>query len=487
VEEEETRNPLQDTNRNNHSGVRKILLFGVFKRILIIEAILLVWSLGYRFYTEMPPPEELFWYVVRIIILIAIILVFMMVTLRRFLDRKIITPLEAISAANRRLKENDFDDEAVPLDENTPREIEEIVTTRKQMLAAILKVSRERLDLVNFIRDTFGRYLSKKIVDEILESPQARELGGRREIITVLMSDLRGFTGLSETRDPQLIVRLLNRYLERMSKVIHDHDGIIDDFIGDAILAIFGVPETHADDDARAVACALTMQKELQILNDEFVSEGYPPLEMGIGINTGPVVVGNIGSEERMKYGIVGTTVNTASRIESQTIGGQVLVGESTYAQVKDLVGTEAPISVMMKGLKRPLVSYPVVAIGEPYNVSLDPTESDHDIVPVELSFNSWVVNEKEIAPTVIKGETVTLNDQTITAVLSENIPPLTDIKMQFDFCMDVHCFSDIYAKVIDVSESRTSPPIHQLRLTFIEPGDRKILKGWIQQLRPAG
>lgn len=482
MEENEKNNQPPDTRESQRTGVRRLLLFGVFKRILIIEGILLVWSLGYRFYTEMPPPEELFWYTVRIIILIAIILVFMMVTLRRFLDHNIITPLEAISAANRKLKENDFNEESVPLDKDTPREIQEIVSTRGQMLAAILKVSRERLDLVNFIRDTFGRYLSKKIVDEILESPQGQEVGGRRETVTVLMSDLRGFTGLSETRDPQLLVRLLNRYLERMSKVIHDHDGIIDEIIGDSILAIFGVPESREDDAARAVACALIMQKELLDLNDKIVAEGYPPLEMGIGINTGPVVVGNIGSQERMKYGIVGTTVNTASRIESQTIGGQVLVGESTFEQVKSLVEWEEPISVMMKGLKRPLVSYPVLAMGGPYNVSLDSAETDHEVVPIELSFSSWILDGKEIEPHVIQGETVSLNDQTITAVFSDSIPPLTDIKMQFDFCADVHCFSDIYAKVVEVSDDESPQPIHQLRITFIEPGDREILNGWIHQ-----
>ena len=116
------------------------------------------------------------------------------------------------------------------------------------------------------------------------------------------------------------------------------------------------------------------MQKELDALNREIVAEGAPPLEMGIGINTGPVVVGNIGSEERMKYGIVGTTVNTAGRIESQTIGGQVLVGESTYQLISDFADTQAPNSVMMKGLKTPLVTYPVVGLmGEGYNISLAP------------------------------------------------------------------------------------------------------------------
>ena len=114
------------------------------------------------------------------------------------------------------------------------------------------------------------------------------------------------------------------------------------------------------------------MQNELLKLNREFTAQGYPYLEMGIGINTGAVIVGNIGSETRMKYGIVGRAVNTAARIESNTTGGQVLIGESTYNLVKDLLTSDSPKSVMMKGLKEPLVYYPVKAIGPPFDIQLE-------------------------------------------------------------------------------------------------------------------
>jgi len=204
---------------------------------------------------------------------------------------------------------------------DAPREIKEIVHSRAEMLKNILEVSKERLNLVNFIRETFGRYLSKKVVEEILESPEGQKIGGRRETVTILFSDLRGFTALSETKNPKEMVQLLNQYLERMSKVIIKYDGMIDEFIGDAILTIFGVPDKRDDDPARAVACGLAMQNALLELNTEIEKEGYPPLEMCIGINTGTVIVGNIGSEMRMKYGIVGSAVNTASRIESNTTG----------------------------------------------------------------------------------------------------------------------------------------------------------------------
>jgi len=342
---------------DRNKSVRKILLAGIFWRILIIEAILLVWSLIYRMLTDHHSDvADLSWYALRIIALITIIIFFMMVTLRKFLDLKIISPLEAIVSANRRLGNMGSGGEHVELPQDAPKEIKEIVTTREKMLADILEVSQERLRLANIIRDTFGRYLSKKVVDKILASPEEQRIGGRKETVTILMSDLRGFTGLSESRDPKEMVQLLNRYLEQMSRVILKHDGMIDEFIGDAILTIFGVPEKHSDDPARAVACALEMQNALVKLNREIVKEGYPPLEMGIGINTGPVIVGNIGSELRVKYGIVGSAGNMAARIESNTTGGQVLISEKTYHRVKNLVTAEPPQTVVMKGLHQPLV-----------------------------------------------------------------------------------------------------------------------------------
>ena len=352
--------------KERREGVRKVLLKGIFWRILIIESILLVWSLLYRaFVDHHAQPAELFWYTVRITILVAIIILFVMVTFRKFLNKKIILPLEEISASNRRLKESNSSEIDLKVGDDAPMEIREIVATRKEMLATLFKVSEERLRLVNFIRDMFGRYLSKKVVDNILESPEGHKIGGRRKTVTILISDIRGFTSLSETMDPEIMVQLLNRYLERMSKIILDYDGIIDEILGDSILAVFGVPEKHETDPVRAVACAIAMQNALEDLNSEFIREGHPPLEMGIGINTGSVVVGNIGSEVRMKYAVVGSAVNTAARIESNTVGGQILIGESTYDLVKETVISDVPQAFMVKGIKRPLVTYAVKRIGQ--------------------------------------------------------------------------------------------------------------------------
>jgi len=295
------------------------------------------------------------------------------------------------------------------------------------------------------------------------------------------MSDLRGFMNLSENRDPEELVRLLNRYLERMSKVILDHDGMIDEFIGDAILVVFGVPESRDDDALRAVACGLSMQNALSDLNKEITLEGYPPFEMGIGINTGTVIVGNIGSEARLKYGIVGAAVNTAGRIESNTVGGQVLIGESTYRLIHEFLTTEPPQTVMMKVMKRPMVNYPVTAIGPPYDIELHVRDDNQNGIQLSLPFHCWKVEDKKIAGESRLGETVMLNENVIVASIKPPLEPLTDIKLRFDFCMEAHCFEDIYGKILPPTDNDDHSR-NQLRITSINPVDRDILKKWMEE-----
>ena len=465
--------PLKD------KGIREILLAGVFWRILVIEMILLVWSVVYKMASQDASGADLMWYALRIIMLVVVIILFMMISLRRFLERKIIQPMEAIAEGNRRLDVTHPEVDNVPLEDDVAVEIREIVSTRAKMLEAILNVSNQRLQLVNFIKDTFGRYLSRKIVDEILESPEGRRIGGRRQTVTVLMSDLRGFSDLSDSRDPEEMVRILNRYLEAMTQVIQEYDGVIDEFIGDAILTVFGIPEEKADDPARAVACALAMQQTLAGLNRDFVADGLPPLEMGIGINTGPVVVGNLGSEARTKYGIVGAVVNFASRIESNTIGGQVLVGEATYAKVNAQVAAEPPMTVMMKGFKRPLVCYPVNAIGPPYDLRFSLKTPD-PLVDICLPLQLWRLDGKKVVAGPIAGETRKLNETTFVVDFTETLSPLTNVKLLFTFCQEAHCFSDIYAKVVDV-DNTYQPPVYRLHVTYMDQADRALLNRWIR------
>ncbi|MCG8688130.1 MAG: adenylate/guanylate cyclase domain-containing protein [Desulfobacterales bacterium] len=467
--------------KNKTNGVRKILLMGVFWRILFIEAVLLVYSLFYRWATEDAGAADLFWYAVRIIVLVTIIIVFMMITLKNFLTEKIIQPLESLAEANKKTQKDYTKINHIDLPDNAPDEIRTLVTSRTDMLKKIINVSEERLNLVNFIKDTFGRYLSKKVVDEILTSPKGAQIGGSRKTVTILMSDLRGFTNISEDKDPEEMVQLLNRYLGEMSRIIHKYDGIIDELIGDAILAVFGAPESHGNDPERAVACAIEMQNSLVSLNQEITASGSVPLEMGIGINTGQVIVGNIGSRERMKYGIVGDTVNRASRIESNSVGGQILIGQSTFDKVQGMVDAQPPVDMMMKGLKKPLVFYSVTAIKTPdFSQTLQPQKIANAMTDIRIPFICWPILDKKITEIPISGETLSMDQKNIYARTATPLPPYTDVKLELNFCIDAHCFDVMYAKTTQ-DKAKGNSTTH-FSITAMEEKDRALLARWIDQ-----
>jgi len=251
-------------------------------------------------------------------------------------------------------------------------------------LATLLGHEQQRLAAANeVIRRTFGRYLSDDVVDRLLEDPQGLAIGGDKRVVTILMTDLRGFTAISDRLPAEDVVRLINIYLEVMTEIIVEAGGTIDEFIGDAILVLFGAPDLHDDDAERAVGCALRMQLAMEAVNARLTGEGLPEVAMGIGLDTGEVVVGNIGSQRRAKYGVVGQHVNRAARIESLTLGGQVLMSESTRAACTSTLRVDGEREVLFKGMSQPQPVYLVGALGGPHGVAL-PEPVVHELVAVE-------------------------------------------------------------------------------------------------------
>ena len=213
-----------------------------------------------------------------------------------------------------------------------------------------------------FIRATFGRYLSDEIVTDILERPEGLELGGDLRQVSIMLSDIRGFTSMSEQLAPAQVVTIINRYLGAMTDVIMAHQGTIDEFIGDAILAVFGAPLARDDDADRAVKCALAMQEAMADINAQNRAEGLPEISTGIAINTGDVIAGNIGSERRSKYGFVGHPMNVTSRIEDLTAGGEILISDSTLQELKGdyTIGDSREINV--KGIGETILIHKITA-----------------------------------------------------------------------------------------------------------------------------
>jgi adenylate cyclase len=211
---------------------------------------------------------------------------------------------------------------------------------------------------VDAITDTFGRYVSREVVEEILKSPGGMDLKGELRDITILVADLRDFTPIAESLEPARVLLLINRFLQRMTDIIIKHQGTIDEFTGDGILVFFGAPRMVEGHSARAVACALEMQQAMTVLNLENSRLGFPELHMGIGINRGELIIGNIGSEKRKKYGAVGTAINVAFRIEDQTRGGEILVSPSVRDKLDGMMPFEERVQANLKGFDKPLTLY---------------------------------------------------------------------------------------------------------------------------------
>jgi adenylate cyclase len=257
-----------------------------------------------------------------------------------------------------------------------------LLDSREAWAAAL--ASHEQLEIRNrFIRQVFGRYLSDEIVESLLESPGGLELGGETRRVTIMMTDLRGFMPMCETLEPRQVVTILNNYLGAMTEVIVRHGGTINEFIGDAILAVFGAPIRRDDDARRAIACAVEMQATMDEVNARNTAAGLPRVEMGIGLNTGEVVVGNVGSDRRAKYGVVGRHVNLASRIESHTIGGQILAAASTIGDAGEGIRIDGQMEIVPKGVTTPMKIYEVGGIGAPYDRYLAISKSE-PLVPLK-------------------------------------------------------------------------------------------------------
>jgi adenylate cyclase len=312
------------------------------------------------------------------------------------------------------------------------------------------RAKRAMTERSQFIQATFGRYLSAEVVSLLVDSPDALKLGGERRRLTVMMSDLRGFTALCERSTPETVTGLLNFYLGRMAEIIFKHGGTIDEFIGDAIMGLFGAPVKREDDARRAVACAIEMQLAMPEVNQHLRDQGFPEVEMGIAINTGEVIVGNIGSERRTKYGVVGTNVNLTARIESYTVGGQVYISGETLKDAGKDVETGAVIAVKAKGLAEPIPAYELRGIGEPYDLRMPELKEElYELVyPVQVTFG--VLEGKHITDTMVEGALVRISAIGADLRTELELDPLTNIKVRVRDVDGEELEGDLYAKVID-------------------------------------
>ena len=355
--------------------------------------------------------------------------------------------------------------------------------TMNQLRVGLAGKNDELARINAIVRNAFGRYVSEEVVASILETPDGLEIGGEERELTILMSDLRGFTALTEQLPPQEVISALNLYLEAMVEVIYRYDGTIDEIIGDAILVMFGAPVARADHAERAVACGIAMQCAMDGVNAQLQARGGPELEMGIGVHTGRVIVGNIGSARRTKYAAVGANVNLAGRIESYTTGGQLLVSESTRDAIRAPMTVAHTFTVEPKGSARSIALFEITGIGAPHDLALTASHAELHPLAVPVPVQCLLIEDKAVGRITHEGTLMSCSMRDGELVTTAALVALSNVKLLVSGTTEGAPggapAGEIYAKVTRASHDVAQPS--RLRFTSISPD----LRTWMQQQQP--
>ena len=381
------------------------------------------------------------------------------VALAVIVARRLTRPVVALTGAAARVASGD-------LSPSVPVRSRDEVGQLTHAFNAMVEGLRQR----EIIRNAFGRYVSPEVAQAVLASPEGLRLGGRKREVTVLMSDLRGYTRFAEHGDPTGVMEVLNDYLGRMADIVIAHGGTVNEFIGDAVFAVFGAPIEHPDHAERAAATALAMLRAMDELNEANAAHGRPRFEMGVGINTGEAVVGNIGSEQRTKYAVVGAAVNLAARVESCTVGGQALISESTVRYLGALADVAPPIHAELKGLDAPVALYELRGLGGRWAQRRDAAPDAG--VAVTLPLVGWIVEGKQVRPDAFTGEVRRLGRRHLDVANVVMLPPLTNVRVRLTWTGSGRASGDLYGKVTGEVGG-----LLRIHLTSVDPGDEILLE----------
>ncbi|HKV37559.1 MAG TPA: adenylate/guanylate cyclase domain-containing protein [Pyrinomonadaceae bacterium] len=242
-----------------------------------------------------------------------------------------------------------------------PDDLELISAVAAQTAIAVENArAHERLAREEVARANYSRFLPEYVVKQMLENPDSFKLGGVSQTITILFADIRGFTRISEHAPPEKIVGLLNRYFSAMTDIIFAHGGTLDKYLGDGLMALFGAPTATQDDASNALNAAVAMQRRLLGINRELRDEGFQEIGVGMGLHTGEVIVGYIGSDRRSEYTAIGDTVNTSSRLESNALGGEILISDATAKAAHSRYKLKPREAIMVKNRQQPVMLWEV-------------------------------------------------------------------------------------------------------------------------------
>ena len=287
---------------------------------------------------------------------------------------------------------------------------------------------------------------------------------------TILISDIRGFTSIVEKITLDILINLLNQYFASMCSIIHRNHGWVDKFMGDSILAVFNTPKTDGNDVLNAMRCSIEMQIAMDDLNNHFRKYELPPLYMGIGINTGQVMAGMIGSELHSEYTVIGDEVNLASRIEAYSLRGQVLISQNSHDKVKQYIKTGDAVEVYVKGKRAPVTLYELLSIEHPFRIELplrEPRKSPR--VNVKIPFKFQCIASKSIETITYNGIVLDISYSGVKVEVPMNLKLFSEIKLTLSFFVSNEHYPDIYAKVLKSRESKNK--IFQCSLEFSSMG----------------
>ena len=345
-----------------------------------------------------------------------------------------------------------------------PIDMDDLQVTLSQ---ARMAVERDRE--ADRVRRTITRYLSDKIATAVLADPDAIGSSEKRHV-SVLMSDISGFSQLAERLEPERVVEMLNVYLGAMTEVVDDHDGAIDEFIGDAVLVIFGAPLEMADHAARSTACAVAMQRRMPSVNADLEARGLPPLEMTVAVNSGEVVVGTIGSAKRAKYGVVGSPVNLTGRVQTLAAPGEVLITDATYQAAGGDAGPvrlEATRRVSLKGFAEPIPIHSVAEVAGIPDGTVPHDEAALVTLAEPLPIGLAVLDGKEVTNADQAGVLVALSRTGARARVDSGMDDRVDVRLTV--AMDGEPWQ-IYAKVVSVTETDGGGAEVGLRFSSVPP-----------------
>jgi len=254
-----------------------------------------------------------------------------------------------------------YADRLDPFSAFKPDDLELISAVAAQTAIAVENArAHERLAREEVARANYSRFLPEYVVKQMLENPESFKLGGVSQTITILFADIRGFTRISEHAPPERIVSLLNRYFSAMTDIIFAHGGTLDKYLGDGLMALFGAPTTTPDDANNALNAAVAMQRRVLGINIELQAEGLPEIGVGMGLHTGEVIVGYIGSERRSEYTAIGDAVNTCARLESNARGGEILMSDAAAKAARSRYKLQPRDPITVKNREQPVVLWEV-------------------------------------------------------------------------------------------------------------------------------